>query len=241
MSNWFDEQLEVNKSVMQLLDDFALQHPADKREINELKRKLEKEKDNHSLLEIRDKIRSILNKKEQKLLKEREDYWQLINEIKAYDKSEMNLSCNENEQIYGFEFNIINGFYHLIIPKLYIKIDGAAPNKTENMMDIYIRNSIIQQIQSSENAKYIRRFAEFTIIFIHHFNPKNHDSFDTDNIEIKKPIDGINGLLIENDTIKRSHIFQITKPSASEYTEMYIVNGHDLSDLILEILAENSL
>ena len=129
-------------------------------------------------------------------------------------------------------------FYYFRMPKL-IKYDDELNSATKKMLGTSIKKTlrrISSQIVLSE--KFTRPFDKFTIIFVHHIIPNPYQG-DTDNFNIKQPIDGINGNLIVNDSSLRSHIFQITKLDYAEYTEMYILDGHEISaELLVQIASK---
>lgn len=127
------------------------------------------------------------------------------------------------------EFKAGDGFYYFRLPKLATKIYNTT-KKIQNMPDSYLLECITMRIK--ESKKMYEMFDEFTAIFVHHYT-KDEIQRDTDNIEIKKPIDAIGTVLIKNDTQKYSHICQFTVEDKESFTEMYILKGHSIFDKLL--------
>ena len=242
MSNWIDNKLEENQAissqVIPLLDGLKQKYPDEKNTIDPLINELKSGFfDKDFLLQIRNKLRRMTTKDEYNLIKKRDEINKITRKIKTVETGfsepvflDFNESLSEN-------FSFINGgnFYYLKFPKLNVHVDENV--KSEVMLDRYIRDCLSNSIRSHKNGhEKLKCFSTFTIIFLHYFRPENAENFDTDNIGIKKPIDGINGILIENDTANRSDIFQIIVPSEDEFTEMYVIEGHALSKSILNLL-----
>lgn len=186
------------------------------------------------LFEIRSVLRTALIKKEHNFISFVADMDALI--FKIFDFSEAEQHEKEDCFPPGFDFIRGRNFYFLAFPRLKKKLDLNA--KTEKMMDGFIQNGIHDSLARYEKGRSpFEKFESYSLIFIHYFTEDQKDLFDTDNIDIKKPIDAVNGVLIQNDTVSRSHIYQITRKADREYTELYILKGHDLSDAILANLA----
>lgn len=183
-----------------------------------------------NLFQVRSLIRTLAAKKESDLLSFLSDSDALIAKIYRFEGAEK----YEKEDCFppGFEFLRGNNFYFLSFPRLKKKIDPDA--KTEKLMDRFIQNGVHDSLLKYEKGRDdLEIFDSYSLIFIHYFRPDQRDLFDTDNINIKRAIDSVNGILIRNDTVSRSHIYQITRESDREYTDLFILKGHDLSDAIL--------
>lgn len=248
MNNWTDVVEKERQKIIEILEDFLLFHPFERDEIN----KIISDFRSYKLCGADDVIKKLnqtLYYKEKEIVDKRSCYWDLIdnlNKSKLLKKNENNdINNDKNRLIEGFEFAIENGIYHFILPKLQTKNSQNDSQKYENMVDNYIRDSVFQLATRKKNQLNLPSFEEFTIVFIHHFNHDNYDAFDTDNLNIKKPIDGINGVLIDNDTIGRSHIIQLTSiiedSEIKEYTDMYVINEHSLGEWIYEVIMQNTL
>ena len=104
--------------------------------------------------------------------------------------------------------------------------------KYEQMCDYTIRNYIKDSLSEHQSKHgYFNIWDKFTIIFIHHFDG-NSEICDTDNFDIKKPIDALINVLIKDDGINNSHIIQYSKQDNANYTEMYIAKGHNITAAI---------
>ena len=241
MNNWLDNKEALHEEraekLYEAINNLNKKYPKYSSYFVPLLNNILNNKMNEDLpLELRNKLRGIMIAEEKSIMKMRDDIWNAIKEIHLIEgKSEDNF---EIEECFfdTFEFKFGNDFYYFKLPKLHIKIDQN--NKSENMQDKFIQTSISNSLLRFQSRNYpLKKFSEYTILFIHHYLKDNEDKYDTDNIEIKKSIDAINGILIENDTISRSHIFQITERSSAEFTEMYILNGHSLSTAIKSSLS----
>ena len=184
-------------------------------------------------VKIRSQINAIAVKKEKELI-ELKDFLYKAADIK-FDVSKGDKYDAEDCFLPGFDFKILDRIYYFRLPKLKFSKDKLS--KTEHMLDRYLRDAITESLERYQIGRpTFECFETFTIIFIHYFKEEDSDRFDTDNIDIGKAINAVNGILIQNDTIARSHIIQITKPSDTEYTEMYILKGHYLGGRITELL-----
>ena len=130
-------------------------------------------------------------------------------------------------------------FYSKITPSLiYFRFPMLAPKyskrqgKYEQMCDYSIRNYIKDSLSEHQSKHgYFNIWDKFTIIFIHHFDG-NSEICDTDNFDIKKPIDALINVLIKDDGVNNSHIIQYSKLDNANYTEMYIAKGHNITTAI---------
>lgn len=140
--------------------------------------------------------------------------------------------------------NIENGkcndiFKKKITPSLiYFRFPMLTPKysrrqgKYEQMCDYSIRNYIKDSLSEHQSKHgYFNIWDKFTIIFIHHFDG-NSEICDTDNFDIKKPIDALINVLIKDDGVNNSHIIQYSKQDNANYTEMYIAKGHNITAAI---------
>ena len=140
--------------------------------------------------------------------------------------------------------NIGNGKYNDIFEKkitpslIYFRFPMLTPKysrrqgKYEQMCDYSIRNYIKDSLLEHQSKHgYFNIWDKFTIIFIHHFDG-NSEICDTDNFDIKKPIDALINVLIKDDGVNNSHIIQYSKLDNANYTEMYIAKGHNITAAI---------
>lgn len=244
MSNWLDSYQGENNSeneIILLLKQLKNNIPTEEKTIDELIKSLENESiDEEILLEIRDRLRRIISKEEHNLIRKKDFISKTIRSISEYKNKNFN---NNSEEFYDFEdcffdnydFQKGNNFYYLRFPSLHVKADGDI--KTELMLDRYIKDFIKSGLSNYQlHKENYEQFSEFTLIIIHHLLEENAIKIDTDNIEIKKPIDAINKVLIKNDTANYSDIFQIVELDDKEYTEMYVIKGHSLSRSVLSLL-----
>lgn len=132
-----------------------------------------------------------------------------------------------------------NVFKKKITPSLiYFRFPMLTPKysrrqgKYEQMCDYSIRNYIKDSLSEHQSKHgYFNIWDKFTIIFIHHFDG-NSEICDTDNFDIKKPIDALINVLIKDDGVNNSHIIQYSKQDNANYTEMYIAKGHNITAAI---------
>lgn len=240
MNNWLDSIQDNNteNEINFLLDELLSKFPNEKKSIEEVKSLLRNNPLSDDLLfEIREKLKRIISKDEHNLIRKREQISKIIKQISTYkiDKNEDGLYDFEDCFYDDFDFKIGQDYYYLKFPSLHEKVDIGS--NTELMLDRYIKDFIKSSLLNYQaGRKNFERFREFTLIIIHYLKPENASLIDTDNIEIKKPIDAINKVLIENDTANFSDIFQIVQTAESEFTEMYVVKGHALSGSILRLL-----
>lgn len=130
-------------------------------------------------------------------------------------------------------------FKNKITPSLiYFRLPMLTPKyskrqgKYEQMCDYTIRNYIKNSLSEHQSKHgYFNIWDKFTIIFIHHFDG-NSEICDTDNFDIKKPIDALINVLIKDDGVNNSHIIQYSKSDNANYTEMYIAKGHNITAAI---------
>lgn len=239
MSKLFQKKEKLNQkkeNIVSLLEKMKEDFPDNKDEIQGLIDKSENSfLDESYYLDIRNLARSISLKSENETMK--------IQKIASeYCSESLNILYDEDFLAmkkaieYDIKFEIYEGMYHFKLPKLTVKSDFKR-SIVDGFMDKYIQNHVWNLLLDYEkNNKKLEMFEDFTIIFIHHFTSETEDLYDTDNISIKKPIDSIDNFLIKNDTVKRSHIFQITVLDTEEYTDMYIMKGHILGDATMKLL-----
>ena len=130
-------------------------------------------------------------------------------------------------------------FKNKITPSLiYFRLPMLTPKyskrqgKYEQMCDYTIKNYIKNSLSEHQSKHgYFNIWDKFTIIFIHHFDG-NSEICDTDNFDIKKPIDALINVLIKDDGVNNSHIIQYSKQDNANYTEMYIAKGHNITTAI---------
>lgn len=108
----------------------------------------------------------------------------------------------------------------------------------ERIADFSLRNYIQEQLNAYQRENPQRLWNEFTFIFIHYYDENNVSQCrDTDNYNIKTAIDAFLGLLVTDDKSDNSHIIQLTRPSKYEpFTELYVLRGHYMGDVILKYL-----
>ena len=243
MTSWIDERMSYNLQIAnQILPDLyelRRKYPAEKETLNNIIEELESGFFGEDfLLEIRNKLRRFITKDEYNLIRKKDDIWNVNNKIKQLESRQKGDLEAESESCFfdGFDFKIGDNFYYLKCPKLSVYSDKKE--RSELMLDRYIRDFIsnsLSNYQAQNNIK-LEIFETFSLVILHHIKPENAKKYDTDNIEIKKPIDGINGRLIRNDTADRSDIFQIIVPDNEEYTEIYVLKGHGLGKSIIRLL-----
>lgn len=130
-----------------------------------------------------------------------------------------------------FKNKITSSLIYFRLPMLTPKY-SRRQGKYEQMCDYSIRNYIKDSLSEHQSKHgYFNIWDKFTIIFIHHFDG-NSEICDTDNFDIKKPIDALINVLIKDDGVNNSHIIQYSKPDNANYTEMYIAKGHNITAAI---------
>lgn len=121
-----------------------------------------------------------------------------------------------------------------LTPKSYIYTDKNS--KAEQICDFSMQKYISDSLVSyQEKNGFMDLWEEFTVIFIHHY-VENDKILSPDTLDIKKPIDGLLTSLVKNDGLNSTHIMQLSKKDASNFTEMYVIKGHGLSDAVLKTL-----
>lgn len=240
MSNWLEDFQEndlTENELTVLIEDLLLNFPEEKNVLNDILYLIKnKPIDNNLLFDIRDKLRRIISKDEHNLIKKKDKISKTIKKISAYNLDEEGLTYDFNDCFFdGFSFKKGKNYYYLRFPSLHEKVDRDA--NSELMIDRYIKDFMKSGLTDYQiNRENYEQFEEFSLIIIHHLTEEKANLIDTDNIEIKKPIDAINKVLIKNDTANFSDIFQIVQISDTEYTEMYVIKGHALSESILGLL-----
>ena len=243
METWIEEKMERNRVIAeQLLPALQIlksKYPEDKDTINDIIDEIADGYFNDEyLLEIRNSLRRLVSKNEYNLIRKKDDIREINSLVKRIENSfrKEKKPLTDNCFFDGFDFKKTDSYYYLKLPKLHVYSDKNE--KSEWMLDRYIRDFLSNSLTDFqyESNETFEKYQTFTIIFLHHITPENAKKFDTDNIEIKKPIDGINGRLIENDTAERSDIFQIVVPDNSEFTEMFVVKGQSLGRSIIKLL-----
>lgn len=138
----------------------------------------------------------------------------------------------ENEKYSDvFKKKITPSLIYFRFPMLTPKY-SRRQGKHEQMCDYSIRNYIKDSLSEHQSKHgYFNIWDKFTIIFIHHFDG-NSEICDTDNFDIKKPIDALINVLIKDDGVNNSHIIQYSKQDNANYTEMYIAKGHNITATI---------
>lgn len=243
MSNWLDDFKEDNtieKNIIIQLNDLIADYPEEKITIEESISILNREPVSDELLfKIRDNLKHIITKDERNLIRKKDKISKVIKSISSYKINQNNEGLYDFQDCFfdDFDFQIGENFYYLRFPSLHEKVDGNT--KTELMLDRYIKDFLKNSLSDYQLGRNnFEQFEEFSLIIIHHLTPQNASNIDTDNIEIKKPIDAINKILIKNDTANYSDIFQIVDAhSEVEFTEMYVIKGHELSKSILRLLS----
>jgi len=135
-------------------------------------------------------------------------------------------------------FSYKNGIYYFKFPEL-TSFQQDIKQKANNFIDIPIQEEIEKAIE-----KYQRKHGnfdllnEYTIVFLHHYTEKNSERIDTDNYNIKKAIDALNGRLLRNDAVKNSHICQFAVPDENAFTEMVIFPSHDIGKIFLKFIEQ---
>ena len=240
MSNWLTDFQGDNSSenkIIVLLNELIVDFPEEKKTLEGIISSLRREPLSDDLLfEIREKLRRIISKDEHNLIRKKNKISEKIKKISSF-KIENESEFYDFEDCFfdGYDFKIGEDFYYLRLPGLHSKVDFNA--NSELMIDRSIKDFIKSSLLDYQlNRENFEQFEEFSLIIIHHLTPEKAALIDTDNIEIKKPIDAINKVLIKNDTANYSDIFQIVQISDEEYTEMYVIKGHALGRSILGLL-----
>lgn len=200
-------------------------------------------------------IDMIIHETENEYIEEERIKQQLVNSEKSFlfqrktINKLLNRSENKNiESVYSkagsafsdvIKFKKMNNYYYLTTPALISK--RTIAKRSDAMLDDFIRVLVREKSTDFIKKNNINEiFTHATIIFIHHVN-QNEFMTDTDNFEIKKPIDGMSGILFSDDSSEYIHICQFTKvnkndPEAEEYTEIYVFQGHDMYKIFNEYL-----
>lgn len=186
----------------------------------------------------KNRIKQQLINSEKSFLFKRKTMSKLLNEFK--NQNDNNFFSEENDVFSDvIKFKKINNYYYLIVPTLISK--RTIAKRSDAMLDDFIRVLVREKCTDFIKKNNINEiFTHATIIFIHHVN-QNEFMTDTDNFEIKKPIDGMSGILFSDDSSEYIHICQFTKvnkndPEAEEYTEIYVFQGHDMYKIFNEYL-----
>lgn len=155
------------------------------------------------------------------------------------------LTKKEREEKENNNEKCINEYFYFRFPEV-VNRRSNTPSKPENARDHFIKDFVHTASfgwrgkWQDEKECFFSAWSEYLIIFVHHYdgNVEKKMRTDTDNYDIKKPIDGLLGTLVQDDGAKNSHIIQLTKmtENGEPYTEMYVYKGHALSDLILRNL-----
>ena len=125
-----------------------------------------------------------------------------------------------------FSFSVFEDGYFFRLPELTNYYNEARSYRSA-MTGRFIQKTMTELLLSYEKQHGpLKKFDSFLAVFSIHFVPGSQK--DTDNYDIKKPLDAVNGILIENDNVERSHILVTSFPDEKAYTELYILLGHDL-------------
>lgn len=78
-----------------------------------------------------------------------------------------------------------------------------------------------------EEGIYFKKIYKGTIVFEHHFEKEStlNNMIDPDNIESKKALDGLNGLVIEDDSIININLIHLSQNDVSAFTKLHVVRN----------------
>ena len=184
--------------------------------------------------------------KEEKLFYERREKL-----IKLIQKTEKTIKKTKDEDAFFNENSIKNEvrmvkfekydeLFYFKFPELS-SVQQDKKQKADNYLDRFISIEIEKIIENYQREKgYFKLLNQYTIIFLHHYTKDKAGMIDTDNFNIKKPIDAVNGRLLKNDTVSNSHICQFTVFDSENYTEMIIFPGHEISKKIMNFITEKA-
>lgn len=125
-----------------------------------------------------------------------------------------------------FSFSVLPDCYYFRLPEL-TNYYSESRNYQSAMTGRFIQKMMVDVLDTYK-SEYgaLEKFDKFFAVFVLHYTDGTKK--DTDNFDIKKPIDAINGILIENDDVSRSHILLTSVKDETAFTELYIYRGHDM-------------
>lgn len=76
--------------------------------------------------------------------------------------------------------------------------------------------------------KYFHKIDKGTIVFEHHIDSDNEKNnlIDPDNIDAKKALDGLNGLVLEDDSILNINLIHISKNDNFRHTKIHVIRNN---------------
>ena len=130
-------------------------------------------------------------------------------------------SANTN---FECEIRVFNDDYLMfILPEMV----GKREQKSSNYQGVFMQNSIINlfQKQLKSNNYNFKKMEKAMVVFEHHIDEKSslNKYNDPDNIDAKKCLDGLNGLVIEDDTIQNLNLFHMTILDNLSYTKLHVI------------------
>ena len=187
-----------------------------------------------------------LDSEGQKLLFEAEKLYTLARKIYV--------ETHQYEKEKDMEIDQLNGFIYKINKEdreVYEEITSSVVKKmaenvfyfrvpelsvSGNNSDSFLRNRHDKTIRELVNGllyqyrfnieDYKELWEKYTVYFVHHYT-KTDDRKDTDNIRIKRVIDGLGSLLVANDSVKNLHIVQLTEEDETAFTEVFVIRNHN--------------
>lgn len=232
-----DKIYELEKNLLNYQDDFQKNtndFDVEYKIKNELDKEYQEEIQNSTLQSLK-----FLLAKEEKAFYERREI--LINLIKETEKTTRSNTEKIEEHPYSntdslVKFKYCPEYFYFKFPELS-SVQQEKKQIADNFLDRFIAIEIEKTIENYQHEYgYFKLLNEYTIVFVHHYTNKKAGIKDTDNFNIKKPIDAINGRLLKNDTVKSSHICQFTIEDLSDYTEMFVFPGHKIQEIVMENL-----
>lgn len=133
------------------------------------------------------------------------------------------------------ELEINDDYIYLRLPEVMNKSDKSS-SMFHRRIDNTIRDVIaFMIIEYEKHISKIKKIDEFTAIFVHHFTD-NAFIKDTDNMSAKKVLDGLGFGILNNDSMKESHLIHLTKEDDNDFVELFIKPNHDISRYIFGTL-----
>ena len=128
---------------------------------------------------------------------------------------------------FNSELKVINDEYYLfILPEMV----GEKEHSRHSRNGYFHQNIVINLLQKHfEKIDFnYQIMTKALVVFEYHIQKNDNFSAptDLDNADTKKCIDGINGLLIENDTVNNINIIYIAIPDKKNYTKMHVINNN---------------
>lgn len=181
-------------------------------------------------------LKFLLVKEEQCFYERREILIDLIK--KSEESTSQNISQIEIHPYSNTEslvdFKYCNEYFYFKFPELS-SVQQEKKQLADNFLDRFIAIEIEKILENYQHEHgYFKLLNEYTIVFVHHYTNKKAEIKDTDNYNIKKPIDAINGRILKNDTVKYSHICQFTTEDESDYTEMFVFPRHEIEKIVMK-------